>query len=226
MAGLDVFHGLPVSQRIGVIAGVGVLIACVLVYFLSSALDELGPDEDNMLEFMLHNEAEGSIWGEIITLRAATAKDKKVAETLDSRKLMLEELRGKIIESQERLPTESEKGKIIEEISQFVRDINALDACELYVSSVKIDERSSRPTRGKKNKKAMPVKTTFKCTLSGDINGIISFVNKVELSPRFMTVDGLKIKPGKVSLDTEKELIAGGLHSVNIEVNTWVLPEL
>ena len=138
MAGLDVFNDLPMKQKVGVIAGIGVIIAGGLYYMLSTALDELGPDEDNLLSFMLHTEAPASIWGDIKSLRSAAAVDKVKAAKLPVREKVLKGLLDDILKSQERLPTETEKGKITEEISQFIRDVNLRESCELHISSIKI----------------------------------------------------------------------------------------
>ncbi len=226
---LDNFNALPMNQRVGIIAGAGLFIALVLGYMLYSDLGKLGNDPDNLLGFMIRDTDEG-IWREIETLNTAIAKFNKKAKTLDDKKLELAEIEKAIVVAREQLPAERERSKIGDELGDFAVAVVNENLGSVFVRGVEIKENSSssRSSRSKKRSKGpQPLSITFVCNLDTDVDGLIAFINKVERSNRFMTVDGIKIKPGKVSANTDGESpeLSYSYHNAVLEINTWVLQE-
>ncbi len=62
----------------------------------------------------------------------------------------------------------------------------------------------------------------YQTEVEGDLNGIIKYIDALEKNPRFMTIRSMVIKPGDMRLTEGKDKIAYGLHSVNLEVVTYV----
>ena len=64
-------------------------------------------------------------------------------------------------------------------------------------------------------------KVTYLTDITGDLNGIIKYIDVIEKNPRFMTVNSISIKPGSVSQDAEKRLVLTP-HSVKMSLSTFV----
>ncbi len=235
MAALDSFNALPMNQKVGIIAGAGVLIAAVLIYMLYNDLGKLGPDRDNLFSFMLRDTGTG-LWNEIGTLEQEIDKFNKKAATLDAKKAELAQITEEIEEARQKLPAAREKSKIGKELGAFAVDVTNENLGYIAVESITIQEKSKTPARGRRKKKSSgpePQSITFVCQVSTDIEGLIAFINKVERSDkgknskRFMTVDGIEVAPGSVEASLEEEqapALEHAYHRARIDIITWVLP--
>lgn len=228
-ASLEAFNALPMKQRVGIICGVGALLAIVIGYFLYGALEKLGKDPDNALSFMM-TESSTSIWGEISQLETEIATFQARAKQYPIFKKKLDDLMVTIRYARKKLPREREFSKIGDELGLFAQDVVGEALGRITMKSIDIREQAqqSGPRRRKAPASAVaePQKITFKCKVETDINGLIAFINKVELSDdRLMTIDGIELSPGDVSANLDTKEVEFGLHTAELEINTWVLKE-
>ena len=228
-ASLETFNALPLKQRVGIICGVGAVLAIVIGYFLYTALGKLGKDPNDALSFMM-TESETSIWGEIGALDLEIKKFEARARMYDKFKAKLDNLKLVNKYARKKLPREREFSKIGDELGLFAQQVVAQELGFISMDSIDINETASaqgaRRRRPVPGALAEPQQITFKCEVVADINGLIAFINKVERSDeRLMTIDGIEIEPGDVSANTDTKEVDYGRHSAKLEINTWVLKE-
>ena len=103
--------------------------------------------------------------------------------------------------------------------------IVALVAVYVLVKSVKIIESSDAAARsaGAANRSggSKPEQVTYQTEITGDINGIIKYVDMIEKNPRFMLVNSFSLKPGKIATDDEKRAVFLP-HEVKMNIITYV----
>jgi hypothetical protein len=92
----------------------------------------------------------------------------------------------------------------------------------VQVRSVRINEGSSAATRaGARSGGNKPEQVVYQTELSGDLNGIIKYIDMIEKNPRFMLVNSLSLKPGGLSTDEEKRTVFRP-HEVKMNIITYV----
>ena len=229
-ASLEAFNALPLKQRVGIICGAGVVVALVIGYFLYEALNKLGKDDEDPLSFMMV-ESSNSIWGQIEVLDGEIAKFQARAKQLPMLKKKLDDLKVTIRYARKKLPREKEFSKIGDELGFFAQQVVNEDLGSIEMKSIDIREQNNNQGGARRRKPvpgalAEPQQITFKCQVETDTDGLIAFINKVERSDeRLMTIDGIDITPGDVSANTDSKEVEYSLHSVQLEINTWVLKE-
>ena len=213
------FTNLNKRQQLAVLIGIpaaGGLLFIVLIY---RALGVLGPDPDDRMPRFFHRNLPGNLWEQILDTRAKIAVEQ--AE-IDKRRAVEQEMQGleaDIKAARDRLPLESEKIDMRLLIEKLARDIPS-DIGAVQVLSVKIIEDNaagqSRTGGGEDTQKV-----TYLTDITGDLNGIIKYIDVIEKNPRFMTVNGISIRPGSVTQDTEKRTVFTP-HSVKLSLSTFV----
>jgi hypothetical protein len=94
----------------------------------------------------------------------------------------------------------------------------------VQIKSVKITEDGGGAGgRSARSGNAKPEQVTYQTELSGDLNGIIKYIDMIEKNPRFMLVNSFSLKPGKVAIDKESDgRFAFGHHEVKMNIITYV----
>lgn len=229
MASLDQFNALPMKQKVGIIAGAGALVAAVFAYMIYDSLGKLGPDPDNLFGFMVRDTGTG-IWNDINSINKQIKDFEAKAKQLPAKEAELAQLNKEIKIAREYLPESREKSKIAKELGVFARQVVLDNQGQIKMTRLSISEQAKRETsrRRRKSKGAAEAQSvTFTCNFLTDIDGLIAFINKVELSTRFMTVDGISLTPGDVTAELEESdpREVRELHKAEVIINTWVLPE-
>ncbi len=217
------FNDLNKKQQLAVLIGVPALVAVILLTLIYRALGVLGADPDDRLPGFMHRSLPGNKW-ELIEAKNTeiAAKDVIIARG-PAAILELKSLEADIKSGRDRLPLESEKTEMRLLIDKLARDIPS-DIGVVQVKSVKINEGSSATSRssaGARSGGNKPEQVTYQTELSGDLNGIIKYIDMIEKNPRFMLVNSFSLKPGKLGTDEEKRTVRSP-HEVKMNIITYV----
>lgn len=219
------FNDLNKKQQLAVLIGVPVLVAITLGVLIYRAMGVLGPDPEDHLPGLMHRSLPGNKWEQINTLDkqiqekdVIIARRQKVIDELNS-------LEADIKAGRERLPLESEKAEMRLLIEKLARDIPS-DIGVVLVKSVKIIENSTpaaaaRQGAGGRSGGSKPEQVTYQTQISGDLNGIIKYIDMIEKNPRFMLVNSFSLTPGKIETDSEKRSVLRP-HEVKMNIITYV----
>jgi len=218
------FNDLNKNQQLAVLIGVPALMVITLGVLIYRAMGVLGPDPEDHLPGFLHRNLPGNKWEQINALDVQIAAKQVI---IDRRQKVEEELNGleaDIKAGRERLPLESEKAEMRLLIEKLARDIPS-DIGTVLVKSVKITESNtpaaSRQGAASRTGGSKPEQVTYQTEISGDLNGIIKYIDMIEKNPRFMLVNSFTLKPGKIELDDEKRSVFRP-HDVKMNIITYV----
>ena len=215
------FNDLNKKQQLAVFIGVPSLVAIVLITLIYRSLGVLGADPD--VPGFMQRSLPGNKW-ELIEAKNVeiAAKDVIIARG-PAAIIELKSLEADIKTGRDRLPLESEKTEMRLLIDKLARDIPS-DIGSVQIKSVKINEGSSASARSgaaARSGGSKPEQVTYQTELSGDLNGIIKYIDMIEKNPRFMLVNSLSLKPGKLGTDEEKRTVFGP-HEVKMNIITYI----
>jgi hypothetical protein len=216
---IPAFNKLNKRQQLAILIGAPSAVALLLIVLIYRALGVLGPDPTDRLPGFFHRIVPGNLWEQINDTEAKIAVEQAEIDKRSAVQKEMDGLEADIKAARERLPLESEKIDMRLLIGKLARDIPS-DVGSVQVLSVRIIEEAgataSRTGGGEDTQKV-----TYLTDITGDLNGIIKFIDMIEKNPRFMTVNSIVIKPGTVSQDTEKRLVLTP-HSVKMSLSTYV----
>ncbi len=212
------FNDLNKRQQLAVLIGVPVLVAIILIVLIYRALGVLGPDRDGKLPGFLLRSPPQSLWGDILITEEDIAKQDEIIKRRADAEKTLANLEVDIRTGRERLPLESEKPEMRLLIEKLARDIPS-DIGTVQVLSVRITEDQGGAASRSGNVEMQTV--TYQTDITGDLNGIIKYIDTIEKNPRFMRVSAFTIKPGVVAVDNEKKLTYPP-HAVKMTIVTYV----
>jgi len=218
------FNDLNKNQQLAVFIGVPLVVAIALGALIYRALGVLGPDPEDRLPGFMHRSLPGNKWEQITTLNGQIQEKDVIIARRPQVEAELNNLEADIKAGRERLPLESEKAEMRQLIEKLARDIPS-DIGMVQVKSVKIIEGAgaggARAGAAARSGGSKPEQVIYQTEISGDMNGIIKYVDMIEKNPRFMLVNSFALKPGKVGLDTEKR-VAFLPHEVKMNIITYV----
>jgi hypothetical protein len=212
------FSALPKRQQMIIMYGAPAAVAILLIYFIYKALGTLGPidneiDPSNKFPRLLQRKTEPSLWADIRAAQAEIATQEAIIKRGPAVDAKLESLKSDIKMAEERLPRETEKSEMRAIIERLAREIPA-DIGTVVLNKVSIVDNS-----GERNN----LRTiTFQADITGDTDGIIKYIDSLEKNQRFMSVNSLSIRSGGLSADRINHKVAFGLHSVKMEIVTYV----
>jgi len=207
---IPAFASLDKRQQITVVVAIPAALVLLFGWLSWRTLAKLGPDP--ALPALVQRS--GGEWAKINELTdQIAAKDLIIAEE-PAIQLRLAALKTEIEIADQRLPKEAEKPEIRQLIEKLARDVpNSIGSVQF--KGVRIIEGVAV-----KGQDYQPV--TYQTEVTGDLNGIIKYVDSIEKNPRFMAVRNLTIKPTGVSLDVQSQRVVAGLHQVNMDIVTYV----
>lgn len=218
------FNDLNKNQQLAVLIGVPAVVAITLIVLIYRALGVLGPDPDDGLPGFMHRKLPGNKWEQINSLNSQIAEKQVI---IDRKQKVIDELNSleaDIKAGRERLPLESEKAEMRLLIEKLARDIPS-DIGTVVVKSVKIIESGAagggRAAPANRSGGSKPEQVTYQTEITGDLNGIIKYVDMIEKNPRFMLVNSFSLKPGKIDADEEKRPVFQP-HEVKMNIITYV----
>lgn len=217
------FNDLNKKQQLAVLIGVPAVVAITLIVLIYRAMGVLGRDPEDRLPGFVHRNLPGNKWEQIVTLDSQIAEKDVIIARRPAVEKELANLEADIKAGRERLPLESEKAEMRLLIEKLARDIPS-DVGTVLVKSVKIIESnqaaSSRGAAGRSGG-SKPEQVSYQTEISGDLNGIIKYIDMIEKNPRFMLVNSFSLKPGKMGLDAEKRSVFLP-HEVKMNIITYV----
>jgi hypothetical protein len=218
------FNDLNKNQQLAVLIGVPAVVAITLGVLIYRSMGVLGPDPDDSLPGFLHRSLPGNKWEQINKLDKQIAEKQVIINRRQKVEEELKSLESDIKAGRDRLPLESEKAEMRLLIEKLARDIPS-DIGTVLVKSVKITENTSagasRQASTNRSGASKPEQVTYQTEISGDINGIIKYVDMIEKNPRFMLVNSFSLTPGKISTDAEKRTVLLP-HEVKMNIITYV----
>ena len=217
------FSDLNKKQQLAVFIGLPALVAIILLTLIYRALGVLGADPDDRLPGFMHRSLPGNKWELIEGKNAEIATKDVIIARGPAATLELKSLEADIKSGRDRLPLESEKTEMRLLIDKLARDIPS-DIGAVQVKQVRINEGSSAASRAGASGRAggnKPEQVTYQTELSGDLNGIIKYIDMIEKNPRFMLVNSFSLKPGKLGKDEEKRTVRFP-HEVKMNIITYV----
>ena len=78
------------------------------------------------------------------------------------------------------------------------------------------------PRPARRGAEATTSQITYSCSFEADMNGMLYFLNQVENNQRFMAVQSIKWNAGGLSIDEESLTILPDLHSVEVDIITYI----
>jgi hypothetical protein len=213
------FNSLNKRQQLAVLIGVPAAVAIFLIVLIYRAMGVLGPDPTDRLPGFFHRNLPDNLWGQIIDTESKIAIEQTEIDKRAAVQKEMDGLEADVKAALERLPRESEKIDMRLLIEKLARDIPS-DIGSVQVLSVKIIEEAGA-TASRTGSGDDTQKVTYLTDITGDLNGIIKYIDVIEKNPRFMTVNSITIKPGSVSQDSEKRLVLTP-HSVKMSLSTYV----
>lgn len=207
---IDTFNQMDKRQQTTLVVAVPVLIVGLLGYLSWGLLAKLGPDP-KLPTFI---QRPGGVWTEIRTTEAQIAEQQTIIDRGPKVKARLDELQSEIKLAEGRLPLEAEKTEVRQLIEKLARDISP--------SLGKVEFRAVRIIEGGvvKGQDYQPI--SYQVEVSGDLNGIIKYIDSIEKNARFMMVRSMNLRPGALSLEKDSQRVVAALHQVNMEIVTYV----
>ena len=208
------FKGLPRNQQYGFLFGIPVAIACIFAYMAWGVMAKLGSDP-GVPEF-LRRENMG-LWSTISEVEDQIDAKKAVINRKPEIERRLSAIQDDIAAAEQRLPREAEKAQMREVIERLAREVPP-EIGTVKLKSVRILEGDAD-----QSKKGGLRTVTYQTDVSGDLNGLIKYIDSIEKNTRFMSVNSISFKGGSISVDSEdKGKIIYEPHSVKMDLVTYV----
>ncbi len=213
------FSALPKKQQLSIVYGVPAAIAVLIIYLTWRDLGALGKidndiDPTNRLPSLLQRNTPVSVWTDIRSTQADIDDKQKIIDRGPAVKAKLQSILADIKAYEERLPRETEKAEMRELIEKLARDIPK-DIGTVELKSVRIVDDA-----GERNGNMRTI--TFQTELTGDLDGILKYIDQLEKNQRFMSVSTLSIRGGQVTADLVAHKPIFGPHSVHMDIVTYV----
>ena len=208
------FNGLPRNQQQFIIYGVPVALALGFVYMTWGVMAKLGSDPG--IPSFLRRENTG-LWSSISDVENQIAVKQAVIDRKPQIARRLGEIQDDIAAAEQRLPREAEKAQMREVIERLARQIPP-EIGAVKLRSVRIVEEASSAG----NKGGLST-VTYQTEVSGDLNGLIKYIDSIEKNTRFMSVNTISFKGGSVRVDPEiKGKLVYEPHSMKMDLVTYV----
>jgi hypothetical protein len=216
------FKDLPKNQQLAILVAAPVLVCATLGWFIYGEMGVLGRDPDDHLPSFAHRELPDSLYTQIAATEQEIATQVAICLRREAREKELKDLKGEIAQARDRLPLESEKAEMRKMIEQLARDISS-DIGTVSVLAVHIDEGSTL-SGGRGGGGGAPAEyqtVTYQTTITGDLNGIIKYIDLIEKNLRFMTVNSIAITPGGMITDPDSHKLKRNAHQVKMNIVTY-----
>lgn len=216
------FKALPRNQQMGIVFGVPAAVTVLFAYLTWQVMAQLGADPG--IPSLLRRDGMGK-WADITGVEDQIAVKQRVIDRKPEIQRRLSELQSEISAAEERLPREAEKAQMREVIERLARDIPP-EMGVVKLKSVRIIEdagATGAAAAGAASKRGSLRTLTFQTEVTGDLNGIIKYIDSVEKNRRFMSVNTISFKGGGVKSDPDsKGKLVYELHSAKMDLVTYV----
>jgi hypothetical protein len=209
------YKALPKNQQMAILYGVPVALALTFSWFTWKVMADLGADPS--IPPFLRREGMGK-WAEISGVDDQILEKQKVIDEKPDIERHLTAIKGDISDAEQRLPREAEKAQMREVIERLAREIPQ-DLGSVKIKSVRIVEDAGSAEAKKNDLRTV----TYQTEITGDLNGIIKYIDSVEKNTRFMMVNSISFRSGSVAVDPQNPSKLGlGQHAVKMDLVTYV----
>lgn len=214
------FTKLPKAQQWAAAAGIIAVPLIVLGWLTWQALGTLGPVDS--VPQMLRRTKPGSIGDRIASTQQEIEQQDAILRQKPALQKQLDDLAADIKEAKQRLPSEAEKTEMRERIERLLNDINETQGLgKVQFHGVKITESGGRG----RDAKAAYQTVTYDVEISGELNGIIRYIDLIEKNTRFMTITSFSLTPGTLSVAATGDRVEQAPHKVKLTIVTYVYIE-
>lgn len=211
---MQALKGISRRNWLIIIGCATVVLGGVAVWLLMGALTRLGPDDG--VPAMIRRDGDGSsLFQQIAERNVQIDEQRRVAAQFEEKRKILEGMKADIAVARKRLPTEAQKAEMRQLIGDLARQVGSAVGA-LTVSSVSI--RETAPTGRGGNPYAT---VEYQTTVQADMDGLIQFINLIESHQRFMTVDGIQLSSGGISVEPDGKILPKQ-HAVTLRIVTYV----
>ncbi len=211
------FEKLGKNQQLAVLIAIPLAVAVAIIALMWGDLGKLGPDPK--LPTFVQRKLPTSTYAQIAALDTQILQQDTIIREGPDVQRKLNGLAADIKKAEDRLPTEAEKTNMRSLISKMANDLPA-EIGKVQYLGVKIIE-SAMPDRGRSPNGDYQT-ITYQTDISGDLHGIIKYIDTIEKNTRFMAVKSLSIKPGGISLNETGDHIAYAPHRAFLDIVTYV----
>ncbi len=210
--------GMPKQQQIAILVGIPVIVCGLIGWLIWTDLQVLGKDE-GLVPAFLARPVPGSIWSKIEDERAQIAQQDIAIQEGPKVQADYAKAQKDRKAAEERLPRVADKTEVRQEIEQLAR---AIQGAQGIVKPKSFNISSSGGSPGAARRATELEEWLYRIELSCDMNGLISFIDAIEKNPRFMSVRRINLRPGTVGPDRESGQLKYVLHTVSLDVVTYV----
>jgi hypothetical protein len=208
------FNGLPRNQQLAIIYGTPALIAIGFAYLTWGVMAKLGSDPG--IPNFLRRENVG-VWATITDVEGQITVKQQVIDRKPEIVRRLTEIQDDIAAAEQRLPREAEKAQMREVIERLAREIPP-EVGAVKLKSVRIVEDDSGPA-----KRGGLRSVVYQTEVTGDLNGLIKYIDSIEKNTRFMSVNTISFRGGSLKPDPDNQgKILYEPHSVKMDLVTYV----
>ena len=208
------FNGLPRNQQQFIVYGVPVAIALGFAYLTWGVMGKLGSDPG--IPSFLRRENIG-LWSSISDVENQIAIKQSAIDRKPEIVRRLGAIQDDIAAAEQRLPREAEKAQMREVIERLAREIPP-EIGSVKLKSVRIVEED-----GGTAKKGGLRTVIYQTEVTGDLNGLIKYIDSIEKNTRFMSVNSISFRGGSLKSDPDsKSKILYEPHSVKMDLVTYV----
>ena len=159
-------------------------------------------------------------WEEISGIEAQIAEKQTVINRKPEIVQRIQDIQDEIASAEERLPREAEKAQMRETIERLAREIRP-EMGKVTVRSVRIIEDAA-PASGSGRRPNLRT-VVYQTEVTGDLNGLIAYIDAIEKNTRFMSVSQITWKGGDVAPDKDsKGKLTYTSHLVKMDLVTYV----
>ncbi len=214
---LQTLKNLPRKIWLIIVAAATVLLCSVIIHFLSGSLYRLGNDP-GLPGIIRRAGDETSLYGQIAAKEAAIAAQNAIAAKLSERQTLLDSMKADIEAARKRVPPNAQKGDVRQLFEALGRQVGSSPG-DLEVRSFAVREAAASTSRSAASDYSS---VEYQTSVTGDMDGIIQFINLIERNERFMTVEGIQLTTGGVAFNSETNKVEPKPHTAQLRIVTYI----
>ena len=214
---LQTLKNLPRKTWLIIVVAAMVVLSAGLIYLISGSLHRLGADPD--VPGLLRSAGDGnSLFAQIAAKETEIATQNAAAAKLPERQALLNGMTTDIAAARKRLPTDAQKTEVRQLIEDLGRQVGSASGT-LVVKSVNIREAASSSARGATSDYKS---VEYQTAVTADLDGIIQYINLIERNERFMTVEGIQLTTGGVTMNNASGKVEAKPHTAQLRIVTYI----
>ena len=216
---LQALKNLPRKHWLMIVGAVTVALSGAILYMIAGSLNRLG-DDAGVPSFMRRAGSDQSLYAQVRAKEDAIKAQDEIFTKTKERQALLDSMTTDIAAARKRLPTDVQKAEVRQLIEDLARQVGSASGA-LTVKTVSIREAAAAKAGG--GAAASDYRSIeYQTTVSADMDGIIQFINLIERSERFMTIEGIQLTTGGVALNSDSGKIENKQHTAQLRIVTYI----